>query len=141
MDAAFHPDSVEGGTLVRVDDDEGEGGAEEITPEFDSDNFYAAPYWGYAYPGIGWWSGYWGAPYGYYNMYYPYMRRYHLPTRSMLRKGIPEGVVDKGGYISGFLYFQKPSKNASQPLEFTARLIDAKTGRQFGTLEIPFDIR
>jgi hypothetical protein len=65
------------------------------------------------------------------------MHRFHLPTKSMLRRGIPEGVVNNGGFIRGFLYFQKPS-SGDHSLEFTAKLVDARSGQQLGTIRVPF---
>ncbi len=102
--------------------------------------YYVAPWWGYSYPGIGFWSSPWGPPdLGYYNEYYPYMQKVQLPTESMLRKAIPEGVIADGGDVTGFLYFQPPKVNDNeQGLTFKVKLIDAKTNQQFGTIEVPF---
>lgn len=110
-----------------------------ITPGFDWDDFYFAPYWGYGYSGIGVWPYWWGPNTGYYNLYYPYMQSFHLPTRSMLRKGLPEGVIAPGGYVDGFLYFSKVNPKVSN-VEFVAKLQQAKTGNQFGEIEIPFQV-
>jgi hypothetical protein len=75
----------------------------------------------------------------YYKEYYPYMRQIHLPTRSMLRKVIPEGVLANSASITGFLYFQKPGGTSRpQPLIFQANLMDARSGQQYGTISIPF---
>lgn len=43
-----------------------------ITPEFGWDHFYVAPWWGCAYPGIGFWGSPWAPDWGYYGLYYPY---------------------------------------------------------------------
>jgi hypothetical protein len=114
-----------------------------LEPDFDSDDYYIAPWWGYAYPGLGFWPYAWGPPdWTYYDQYYPYLRQIHLPTRSMLRKAIPEGVVANGGRISGFLYFQKPDhKRTSDTITFDATLVDAQTGQTFGQLAVPFEER
>ncbi len=112
-----------------------------ITPQFDWDDYYAAPYWYYSYPGMGFWDGsLWGPPdWAYFNNYQPYMRAVHLPTKSMLRKAIPEGVVGNGGSISGFLYFQKVKADKdNQPVTFDAKLVDARTNQEFGRISIPF---
>jgi hypothetical protein len=130
VNAAFYP----------ADDDEDEGARVVITPDFDWDGFYTAPYWGFGYNGLSPWPYAWAPDYGYYGMYYPYMKRIKLPTRSMLRKAIPEGVIENNGFVSGFLYFQKPDVGREQ-LEFTAKLVDARTGQQFGTIQIPFIVQ
>jgi hypothetical protein len=108
-----------------------------VVPQFRWRGFFYAPYWGYAYPGIGPWPYPWAPNFGYYSTYYPYMRAVHLPTKSMLQKGLPEGVVAAGGYVDGFLYFNKVSPNLKR-VEFVARLQNAKTGKAFGDIRIPF---
>jgi len=128
-----------GARIVRIDD-EGDDEGEVIAPDFDFDGFYAAPYWAYGYSGMTPWPYSWSPDWGYYNMYYPYMRRIHLPTRSMLRRGIPEGVIANGGHIDGFLYFAEVSDNVPR-VNLIARLVDARTHREFGQIEIPFVVR
>lgn len=110
-----------------------------ITPAFAWSGFYYAPYWGYGYSGLGPWPDWWGPSMGYYNLYYPYMRSFNLPTQSMLSKGLPEGVISPDGYVDGFLYFRKVNPELSN-VEFVAKLQDAKTGEQFGEIEIPFQV-
>jgi hypothetical protein len=110
-----------------------------ITPGFDYDDFYYAPYWGYGYAGIGAWPYWWGPDTGYYDTYYPYMRALRLPTRSMLRKGIPEGVIAPGGYVQGFLFFSKVHPNLTR-VAFVAKLRGAHTGQRFATIRIPFQV-
>jgi hypothetical protein len=110
-----------------------------LTPGFDYDDFYYAPYWGFGYSGIGPWPYGWAPDMGYYYTYYPYMRAVRLPTRSMLRKGIPEGVIAPGGYVKGFLYFEKVSPNLAR-VNFVAKLQGAHSGRVFGVLRIPFTV-
>jgi hypothetical protein len=111
-----------------------------ITPGFDSDDFYYAPYWDYGYAGLGPWPYAWAPDWGYYNTYYPYMQAYRLPTRSMIRKAIPEGVIAPHGYVRGFLYFKKVDPDLHQ-VTFVAHLQNAQTGRQFETVRIPFNVR
>ncbi len=110
-----------------------------IRPGFAWNNFYYAPYWGYGYYGIGPWPYGW-APNGvYFNTYYPYMTAVRLPTRSMIRKGVPEGVIAPGGFVEGFLYFKKVSPSLSK-IDFTAIVQNANTGKQLTTITIPFDV-
>ncbi len=111
-----------------------------VVPDFDYDDFYYAPYWGYAYDGLSPWPYGWAPDWGYYNTWYPYMQKIKLPTQSMLRKGIPEGVIAPGGYVTGFLYFKRVDPKIPQ-VEFTAKLQDARTGQKFGTVAIPLLVK
>jgi hypothetical protein len=111
-----------------------------FSPGFAWYGFYYAPYWNYGYIGIGPWPYPWIPDFGYFSTYYPYMRAIHLPTRSMLTKGIPEGVVAPGGYVEGFLYFTKVKPDMEQ-VEFVAKLQNARTGQQFGTIRVPFEVK
>jgi hypothetical protein len=79
----------------------------------------------YGYAGIGPWPYWWG-PTFYYMTYYPYMHALRLPTRSILRKGLPEGVIAPGGYVQGFLFFSNVNPNLTQ-VAFIARLQGAHT--------------
>jgi hypothetical protein len=103
----------------------------------------------YGWGGVGpRWHDPWYDPFfdPWYDPYYgPYARGYWvppepLPTRDMLRQALPEGTLENGGTIAGFLYFQDVSEREGRVL-LQARLVDANTGEQFGTLTIPFDVR
>lgn len=89
------------------------------------------------------WGPDWGDPW-YDPFYGPYSARYRapepLPTRDMVRQALPEGLLEDGGAITGFLYFQNVSEREGQ-VTLQARLVDARTGEQFGTVSIPFDVR
>jgi hypothetical protein len=63
-----------------------------------------------------------------------------LPTRDVLRLSVPEGVLEEGGSVTGFLYFENLSARERQTT-FQVRLVDAKTGEAFGSLAIPFQVR
>lgn len=126
---------------------EGEGTA-EITvsdpapigaPGFSHRGFGVAPYFGSLYPGIGTYSGpgyYSGAGYGLYDSYFVNTQ---LPTPAMRERALPEGVIDPGGYVEGFLFFEKVSDDARQ-VTFTYDLANPSTGQSFGALAIPYTI-
>lgn len=93
---------------------------------------------GWGWPG-GFYDPFWGSPfYGPYG--YPY--RYYsepLPTQDMLNRALPEGTLEDGGTVMGFLYFQGVAdREASVTLQ--AKLVDANTGEAFGSLGIPFAV-
>jgi hypothetical protein len=58
----------------------------------------------------------------------------------MLAKGIPDGVLEPGGQISGFLYFEK-LPGSLERITFEADLVNARTGANFGTVRIPFVVK
>ena len=57
-----------------------------------------------------------------------------------LAMGIPEGVLEPGGQISGFLYFEKRPGSLKR-ITFEADLANARTGANFGTVRIPFVVK
>lgn len=110
------------------------------------DGFYIAPHYHRVYPGL--------TPFErhrlyydsrYYNHYYPYWQRmrtvarYELPTPEMLERALPEGVLEPGGRLEGFLYFEKlPAELSNERVRFHADFVDAATGERFAALHIPF---
>jgi hypothetical protein len=110
-----------------------------VRPAFGFRYFYYAPYWNYAYPGLTPWPYAWAPNIGYYSTYYPYMRAVHLPTQSMLQKGLPEGVIGAGGYVEGFLYFRRVSPDLHN-VDFVGDLQNANTGNRIATIQIPFRV-
>ena len=77
--------------------------------------------------------------------YNEYTARYNLwasplPTEDMLAKGIPEGVLEPEGRISGFLYFEKLPENLHR-ITFEADLINARTAVTLGTVRIPIVVK
>ncbi|HEX8435085.1 hypothetical protein [Archangium sp.] len=102
--------------------------------------FYRMYGWG---PGVRSWNdpffNPWGDPF-YGNPYTSWLPPEPLPTRDMLRRALPEGTLEPGGTVTGFLYFQDVSEREGS-VTLQARLVDARTGEQFGTLTIPFGVR
>ena len=121
------------------------GYAPIYNPDFLFYRFYIAPYFSPIYPGLPIWN-YPGVslsydpfydPY-YYNNYYPYWPTVPLPTPFMLSQAIPEGVVQSGGSLSGYFYFQTVNPNVKQ-VTFQADLQDVNHNI-FGTVSIPFKV-
>lgn len=110
--------------------------------DFRYNRFWVAPHYRFVYPTL---SAYqlhrlYFDPY-YYRYYYPYWGRVEqdLPTPDMLRRVIPEGVIQSQGSVSGFLYFEHVDDDLAQAeLDFHAELVDAETGEMFATVHIPF---
>lgn len=72
--------------------------------------------------------------------YYGYQCQEPLPTQDMLQKALPEGTLEPGGQMSGFLYFQGVGHREGQVV-LQAQLVDSETGEPLGTLDIPFQVR
>jgi hypothetical protein len=77
----------------------------------------------------------------YYDPYWsPYVRcEEPLPTRDMVEQALPEGTLEDGGTVAGFLYFQGVAEREKQ-VTLQAELVDARTGEHFGRLSIPFQV-
>lgn len=57
----------------------------------------------------------------------------------MATKALPEGVLQPGGSISGYLYFQGGDV-AGERATFRMDVVDAGTGRLMGTARVPLEI-
>ncbi|HXJ21784.1 MAG TPA: hypothetical protein VMT03_16285 [Polyangia bacterium] len=113
-------------------------GAGTIEPIYAASKFFIAPRYHDVYPTLDAWphpldresaasdSAYagWGS---------------NLPSQSMRRMGLPEGVLGDGGEISGFLYFENATKRERR-LTFQADIGDAPTGQQLAEIAIPFRV-
>jgi len=98
--------------------------------------FYVAPHYSYLYPGLEPWPGMFAYdPLYYDNLYSRWPER--LPTQDMLSEALPEGAVQDGGSVSGFVYFQSVTSRESA-VRFEMNLVDASDGQAFAVLSIPF---
>lgn len=103
-----------------------------IQPRFDQSGFYVAPDSAFYGPGLSAW------PY----QFPPDLNSkgkddyWKEATPDMIANGIPEGVLEPSGHISGFLYFQQVPKNVDS-IDFAAKLVHARTGALLGTARIP----
>ncbi len=55
-------------------------------------------------------------------------------------KALPQGVLDKDGIVSGFLYFEKVDSDAGR-VDFIYELTNAVTGEDRGKIIIPYLVR
>lgn len=114
-----------------------EGYAPVTAPTFQYDNFYVAPYYAPAYPTL--------TPYAdpfhhdpyYYDRYATVWQSVSLPTEEMVAEVLPEGVLDPGGRVEGFLYFERVDPDLPR-VRFRADLVSARDGDVFGEISIPF---
>ena len=119
-----------------------------VMPGFVYRRFYVAPYFAPLYPGMPVFRRhyYFYDPF-YYDFYYMDLAAAIRPTVEMLSLALPEGVIEAGGEVAGFLYFEKVGRDV--PLvTFQANLVavgsgDGETGAagaDFGQISIPFTV-
>ncbi len=116
-----------------------------VEPDFFHQGFWVSPYYATTYPSVPAYSALDARyPYngGYYERYYPYWGTLQvpMPTREMVRKALPEGVLDAGGTVEGYLYFEKIPADIDE-VQFRAQLVDARTDEVFGNIDIPFLVK
>ena len=113
-------------------------GREPITPAWGWDSFALAPaYAGYYGPSPVWEDTFfYDDAYGYDDLYGLWAE---APPRVALERALPEGVLESGGRVEGFLYFPEAPEDARR-VQFRAELIDARTGEPFGIVAIPLEV-
>lgn len=109
-------------------------------PSYPMMGFSVAPYASRYFPFYGTYGGDFFYDRSYYGTYYSEFKRIGLPTSDMVQKALPEGVVDPGGKVQGFIYFQNVAEGLRQ-VEFRYELVHANSGERFGIVKIPFRIR
>jgi len=109
----------------------------EVQDSGDFDKFQVAPYLAPFYP----WLPVWNGPLSCGPSIDSVAWRAGLPTDSMLERALPEGVLENGGSVSGFLYFQKVDVRESRAT-FQAGLQEPTPAwlpkRQVAAINIPF---
>lgn len=131
---ALPPVSVEG-TVDTIDP-----APSAVTPGLEHDNFALADRYVPAYPGIRRYNGPFAYDHDYYATYYPHWDfEERLPTPEMIVAALPEGVVEPGGYVSGWLYFDKVSDDEPRVrLSIAMRAVDDEP---LARLQIPFSTK
>jgi len=110
-------------------------GTVAITPIIRWRDFRVAPYYRSVYPDLPYWSGPFGYDPNYHKRHYGYWQL-PLPTIEMREEALPEGTLEDGGEVGGFLYFEKVGKDEIG-VTFKNDLVDAGDGKTFGTISIP----
>ena len=67
-------------------------------------------------------------------------REVRLPTPEMLQAVLPEGVVESGDAVSGFLYFQKVDPQEKR-VDLSYRVPNPGPGAAFGTINVPLVVQ
>ena len=89
------------------------------------------------HPGLTTWYRPWPYDPFFYDTYYAYWR-VPLPTEDMLRSALPEGVLEPGGSVSGFVFFPDIPKQARGVFTFRAKLAEETHATTVASLDVPF---
>jgi hypothetical protein len=110
-------------------------------PAFSYDRFGVAPFYTNVYPGIPPYAGQFPYDPYYYGTYYSSWPERELPTADMILYALPEGVLNPGGRVKGFVYFQKIPTSIDR-VTFSARFDKAaeapQASQQVAAVQIPF---
>lgn len=62
------------------------------------------------------------------------------PSYDVLSNGLPEGVLEPGAQVSGFLYFKRATRPDVHRLDLGWEMYDARTGRALGSDHVPLRV-
>jgi hypothetical protein len=110
-----------------------------VAPRFFHEGFHVAPHFSPYFDRITAFDGAFFYDPFYYNRYYTYWQEIELPTIEMLQEALPDGVIDPGGKVIGFLYFETVTPDI-QRVVFRMDIADARDGTVLGTANIPFNV-
>lgn len=111
-------------------------------PEFEHKNFFIAPVYATLYPGL--MSTRQHANLldtGYHARYYRVWKEIDedLPTPDMQKRALPEGLLEPGGRVSGFLFFQKVDPDDGQ-VALVFEVVRARDGEVLDRISIPYQV-
>jgi hypothetical protein len=101
--------------------------------------FLVAPYLRYYYPAL--------SPFGYsysydplyYQRYVDYWAQRRVAMNEVRRHAIPEGVVEPGGVVTGFVFFEDVDGDVAR-VTLYAQLPNPRDGTAVASLRVPFDV-
>lgn len=126
-----------GGTVTQPEVDRSYGPI--INPGFTHSGFELAPYYSPVYPNMAVYTDPFVYDANFYGNAYSYWEETELPTMEMLQQAMPEGVVNSGGNIEGWVYFEKVPEHERRVVLRTD-LVDSRTGKEFAEVRIPYDV-
>ena len=111
-----------------------------LNPVYASVKFYVAPRFRAAYPTLEPWSAALERDQALYDRQFERWGK-GRPTLQMIRMALPEGVLEDGGLISGFLFFESPLDDEDR-VNFQADFLPGDgSGNAVASIEIPFRVR
>lgn len=108
-------------------------------PGFDSDRFVVARRYRTAYPGLSAYNGRFD-----YNLFYNRTRYEYwevheiLPTPEMVQHALPEGVLEAGGHVTGWVYFEKVDAMVEREVALSADVLPVEGDEPLAQLDVPF---
>lgn len=102
--------------------------------------FSVAPYYSPYYPGLSTWPHAFAYDDLYYDTYYGRWVQLQLPTPDMIANAMPEGVLEPGGQLGGWIYFEQVEDRGEPVVELRYEVSNAETGESMGTIMIPFAV-
>lgn len=112
---------------------------EYIRPGFTYGRFYAAPYYHGYYSGVPTYPGPFVLDGAYHEYHYGYWDgRAVLPTPQMIARALPEGVLDPGGRLDGYVYFEKPQQKQGTGVNLRVELRSVDGSEPFISVTLPF---
>lgn len=91
---------------------------------------------GYYPPPVGRWPC---EHYAYCRRYNSYWKTYDLPTPGMLLRVLPEGTLSDGGFLAGYIYFEKTDPRFRR-VTLVSTLVDDRNGTTFDRVDLPLAI-
>jgi hypothetical protein len=107
-----------------------------LRPRFFHRGFFIARPWAFYYPELTPWGFGFAYDPSYYDRYYAGWPG-RLPSQDMLEEALPEGAIDDGGSVAGFVYFE-PATLRERQVDFLLALADARDETRLGAVDIPF---
>ena len=108
-----------------------------VESEIDHDRFYIYPMYTRVYNNIPITDYKYFEDPSYYSQYYSEWNETGMPTAGMRNLALPEGILDNGGSISGFVYFQKVDADV-ESVELSMDIINAENNEVLGNIQLPF---
>jgi hypothetical protein len=110
----------------------------QVSPAYDSWNFFVAPLIQGSYPTLQPWPRPLIRDQSFYERQYRRWGR-KRPPMEVIRMALPEGVLQDGGVVTGFLFFESPLRREKRVV-FEAEFVESDEPETVASIKIPFRI-
>jgi hypothetical protein len=109
-----------------------------MVPRYPVTGFRVAPHLRAYYPRLSPFADPFALDRAFWTRHHTAWRDIQLPTADMVQMALPEGVLEPGGVVSGFVYFERLTE---QPTEVTLDYrLTTPAGNDVGSVRIPFSV-